>query len=248
MNVDMYTPAGEKKGKLELPVSLFEDHINMGLIHQAVMLQQSNRRRPIAHAKNRSEVEGSTRKLYGQKHTGRARRGSIRSPLLRGGGKAFGPRSIQNFRKDMPKAMRHCALRSALSLQAKKNAIIGLQSYPKTIKTKDAVQLIKKLPVEYGRRMLFVLPEKHDGLTLSTRNVPGVETVVASYLNPEGVIAARSIIFLEGAMEKAEQIFGNKGMKRRKGLKGDETKRKTSNELTSNESEKPKRKTSSTNL
>ncbi len=210
MTIDVYSATGVKSGTLELPKDLFEAPVNHGLIHQAVVLQQSNERSPIAHAKSRGEVQGSTRKLYAQKHTGRARRGSARSPLLRGGGKAFGPRKDRNFRKDMPKSMRHAALCSSLTLRAKGGAIIGLEGYPNTIKTKEAATLLGKLPVELGRRILLVLPERHEALFLSTRNIPGIKTITASYLNPVDVMGARFIVFIGNAVEKAQAIFGKK--------------------------------------
>ena len=210
MKIDVYSATGTKTGSMELPASMFGVPVKNGLIHQAVIMQQSNRRNPIAHVKSRGEVQGSTKKLYAQKHTGRARRGSVRSPLLRGGGKAFGPRNVANFTKNMPKSMRHAALFACLSLQAKKGVIMGLESYPDTVKTKDLVVLIKKLPIDFGRRVLLVLPERHNGLHLSARNVPSVKTVLASYLNPEDVVNSRYIILLKGAVEKAEETFGKK--------------------------------------
>jgi len=207
MTIDVYTATGTKKGTATLPKALFEATINEGLMHQAVMRQQNNRRAPIAHAKNRGEVEGSTAKLFQQKGTGRARRGSIRSPLLRGGGKAFGPRSNQNYQKDMPKKMRRAALFSCLSLQAKHNKIVGLENYPETIKTKDMVALLTKMPVELGRRLLIVTSDAHNALSLSVRNIPGAKAVQAAYLNPEDVLTAHNIIFLVDALKKAEEVF-----------------------------------------
>lgn len=208
MTITIYTATGTKKGTAELPPSLFEAPINQGLMHQMVVLQQSNARRPIAHARRRGEIAGSTKKLFQQKGTGRARRGPIRSPLMRGGGKAFGPRSDQNFHKDMPKSMRHAALRSCLSYQASKGTILGLENYPQEIKTQKVTALLGKLPVEIGRRILIVLPEKHEALTLSSRNIPGVKTVLASYLNPVDILGSRYIIFMVDALRKAEEVFG----------------------------------------
>ncbi len=209
MKIDLYSAAGTKKGTLDLPEELFAARINMDLMHQAVLLQQSNRRAPIAHAKKRSEVRGSTKKAYDQKHTGRARRGSLRSPLLRGGGKAFGPKKDRNFTKDMPKAMRHAALRSSLSLRAREGALLGLENYPDTIKTKAFHDLLKKLPVQVGRRLLFVIPEKHEALWMSSRNIPRVKILRAAYLNPEDVLLAKSIIFVGDAIERAEKVFSS---------------------------------------
>ena len=103
--------------------------------------------------------------------------------------------------------MRRNALFSCLSLQAKNGTIIGLEGYKDEVKTKDAAALLEKLPVELGRRILFVTPEGDRSLTLSVRNIPNVKTVRASYLNPEDVLVSNHIIFVNGAIEKAEEVF-----------------------------------------
>lgn len=207
MTIDVYTSTGAKKGTAELPAALFEAPIRTGLMHQAVMQQQGNRRAAIAHVKTRSEIRGSTRKLYAQKGTGRARRGPVRSPLLKGGNKAFGPRNVANFSRNMPHGMRRAALLSSLSYQAKRGVILGLESYPETVKTKQAFALLQKLPVELGRPILVVLPGRHEGLMLSVRNIPRVKTLLVHYLNPEDVLHASHVIFLTEALTKAEEIF-----------------------------------------
>jgi large subunit ribosomal protein L4 len=208
--IDVYSSTGDKKKSMELPSSLFDVGVNWGLMHQAVVMQQANRRQSPAHVQTRGEVWGSTKKLFQQKHTGRARRGDIRSPVLRGGGKTFGPRNERNFLKDMPQKMRHAALRSCLALQAEKGAIVGLEDYPEAIKTKTAAALLKKLNMESGRRVLFVLDGKHDGLQKSVRNIPSVKCVYASYLNPEDILKARHVVFLVDALKTAEAVFGKK--------------------------------------
>jgi len=213
VTIDVYTATGTKKGTVTLPKDLFEVAINEGLMHQAVVRQQSNRRSPVAHTKTRGEIRGSTRKLFAQKGTGRARRGPVRSPLLKGGSKAFGPRSNANFTKDMPRTMRRKALFSCLSLQAKAKNIIGLENYPDTVKTKDFVKLLEKLPVDIGRNILFVTAGRHESLSLSARNVGKVKTILAAYLNPEDVLRARHIVFLVDAIKKAEEVFSNKEKK-----------------------------------
>mgnify|MGYP001174113335 CR=1 FL=1 len=207
MTIDVYTSTGTKKGTATLPDSLFKAPINEDLMHQALVRQQSNRRKSIAHVKGRGEVRGSTRKLYAQKGTGRARRGSIRSPLLRGGGKAFGPRSNSNYTKDMPRAMRRAALKSCLSLQANSGAILGLESYPDTIKTKDMNAMLSKMPVDLGRKIVIVTAGNHTALSMSARNIPGVKTIAAAYLNPEDILGAHKMIFLVDAIKKAEAVF-----------------------------------------
>lgn len=192
---------------MELPSAMFEAPINQGLMHLALIRQQSNRRHPIAHAKHRGEVVGSTKKLFQQKGTGRARRGPGRSPLLKGGGKAFGPRNEANFIKNMPQKMRRAALLSCLSLRAKEGAILGLENYPDDVKTKSFMSLLKKLPVQIGRRIVVVLPAKHRGIELSARNIPRVKTILAQYLNPEDVLGSMHVIFLVDAIAAAEKIF-----------------------------------------
>ena len=209
MKIDVYSATGTKKGSIELPATLFGGRINQGLMHQFVIMQQSNRRVPSAHAKNRGEVAGSTRKLFQQKGTGRARRGSIRSPLLRGGGKAFGPRSIANFLKDMPKTMRKAALVSSLSFQAKNGVILGLESFGSDAKTKTAHTMLSKMPVDLGRRILIVMPDESRELALSVRNIPGVKAIRVDYLNVEDVLNSRHIVFLTDAIKRAEEIWGS---------------------------------------
>jgi large subunit ribosomal protein L4 len=244
MTIDVFTATGTKKGTATLPSALFEAPINEGLMHQALMMQLSNQRVPIAHAKTRSEIRGSTRKLFAQKGTGRARRGSIRSPLLRGGNKAFGPRSNANFRKEMPQAMRRRALVSCLSLQAKNGLIIGLESFAGT-KTKEAHTLIAKLPVELGRRILFVVDQESRGLTRCVRNLPRVSTVHAQYLNPRDVLSARHIVFVLGALKKAEEVFGGQGRKKKEkgGKEGEEKRERTLVNSTAKPARSPKKKT-----
>ncbi len=207
MKVDLFTSSGTKKGSLELPAAMFEAKINEGLMHLALVRQQSNRRHPIAHVKHRGEIVGTTKKAFQQKGTGRARRGALRSPLLRGGGKSFGPRNEANFVKDMPRKMRRAALFSCLSLKASEGAIIGLEGYVDEVKTKTFMTLLQKLPVTIGRRILFVLGSPMRGLELSARNVPRVKTLSAKYLNPEDVLGATNIVFLSDAVQVAENTF-----------------------------------------
>lgn len=210
MKIDVFSATGTKTKSMDLPASLFESEANWGLMHQAVIMQQANRRQSAAHVQTRGEIQGSTRKLYAQKHTGQARRGSVRSPLLRGGGKAFGPRNVINYVQDMPQKMRHAALRSSLSAVAAKGSILAIESYPDTVSTKDLAALIKKLPVQYGRKILLVSPSAHKSLQLSARNVPSLKTVRAAYLNAEDVLGSMYIIFLVDAIEEADKIFGKK--------------------------------------
>ena len=108
----------------------------------------------------------------------------------------------------MPQKMRHAALRSSLSAVASKGSVIAIESYPDKVSTKDLHELLKKLPVQLGRKILLVSPSAHKSLQLSARNVPAVKTVRASYLNAEDVLGSMFIIFLVDAIEEANKIFG----------------------------------------
>lgn len=206
MSIPVFTATGTKKGTMDLPSS-FSGSINTALMHQALVMQQSNRRAPIAHVKTRGEVVGSTKKLFQQKGTGRARRGPVRSPLLRGGGKTFGPRNKANFMKDMPKGMRRAALASSLAWQVKREGIIALENYGTETKTKTFVDLLKKLPVELGRRILVVSDGVHRALALSGRNVPGVKVIDCQYINVEDLTVSKHVIFLVDAIAKTQEML-----------------------------------------
>jgi hypothetical protein len=107
----------------------------------------------------------------------------------------------------MPKKMRRAALFSCLSLRAKEGAILGLENYPDEVKTKSFLGLMKKLPVELGRKITVVLSGRHRGIELSARNIPGMKILLASYLNPEDVLGSRKIVFLVDAVKAAEETF-----------------------------------------
>lgn len=249
MKIDVYTEAGTKKGSVDLPSALFDAPIREGLMHLAVQRQQNNRRTANAHVKSRGEVQGSTRKLFQQKGTGRARRGSVRSPLLRGGGKIFGPRNVRNYEKDMPKKMRRAALFSCLSSRAKDGIIVGLESYSNDIKTKKLQDLLKKMSLPLGRKIVIVIPEQHKGLQLSARNIPRVKTVQAAYLNPEDILSAHNIVFLVDALKVAEETFTKSeksGVKSEEKKKAPNSKLETSDKESSAKKSTPKKSSTST--
>jgi large subunit ribosomal protein L4 len=206
MKVDLYKQSGEKSGTLELPKEIFEIPFNEELIHQALVRQLANKRVAIAHTKTRGEVRGGGRKPFRQKGTGNARQGTIRSPLLRGGGIIFGPRNNRNFAKDMPKKQRRKALFSALSEKARNNEIIGLEAYEaKEPKAKDFAAMLKKLPVE--RNALVVIPEKNEIIQKSSSNLANAKTILAGYLNIHDLQKYKKIIFLKDSVAKLQEIF-----------------------------------------
>ena len=146
MKYPLYNQKGEETGTVLLPKNIFEVKINNDLIHQVALSQSANRRQVIAHTKDRSEVSGGGRKPWRQKGTGRARHGSIRSPIWRGGGIAFGPTKDRVFSKRIPKKMKRKALLMVLSAKASENLIIVLDKKEiKKPKTKDMAGLLKLL-------------------------------------------------------------------------------------------------------
>lgn len=208
MKANLYTANGEQKGDVTLNATIFGAKVNPDLMHRAVVMRMANSRNPIAHTLTRGEVSYSTKKMFRQKGTGNARRGARSTNLLRGGGVTHGPRNTRNFSKMMPKKERRAALFSSLSVRANEESVIALEGFASTTpKTKDFMALLSKLPE--GKKYLFVLPAKNEILEKSCRNLPGVKTILANYLNPYDVLLADKICFLEAALPKVEETFLN---------------------------------------
>lgn len=208
MNIDVYTGKGEKKETQALKKEIFGVEVNEGLMHRAVVMRQANKRSPIAHTKTRAEIVMSTKKLFRQKGTGRARRGAPSTNLLRGGGVTHGPRNNRNFTINMTKKERRLALFSSLTTKANGKDVFGLVSFEeKEPKTKSFVSLLEKLPA--AKKYLFVLAEKNPVLEKSIANIPNVETILASYLNPTDVLKAEKLCFVGTALETVEKTFLN---------------------------------------
>ena len=206
MNINLYSQKGEKLKAIKVSDVIFDAEINQGLMHQALVRQQSNARVNLAHTLTKGELRGGGAKPYRQKGTGRARQGSIRNPHYKGGGVAMGPRNNRNFEKDMPKKQRRKALFSALSLKMKDGGILALDKYEaKEIKTKDFIEMLGKLPE--ARRTLVVLDQKNEMLEKSARNIPNVKTLLVNYLNIADLVKYEKVLFLEPALKKAEEIF-----------------------------------------
>ncbi len=206
--LDIFNVKGEKVKTIDLSEKIFNDeNINEDLIHEFVVMQLANARHPIAHTKTRGEVAYSGRKLYRQKWTGNARVWDAWSPIRRKWGVAFGPRNERNFSKDMPKKQRRKALFWALTLKAKDNEIIGLESFPyNEIKTKNAVNVLKNLNL-YSEKTLVVIPRKDEVVIKSFRNIPTVKYLIVDYINPYDLLTHKKILFFEEAIKKLEEIF-----------------------------------------
>ena len=182
MKVPLYNQKKEKIKEIVLPKEVFEVPLNEDLVHQVALAQRSAQRQNTAKVKDRSEVSGGGRKPWRQKGTGRARAGSIRSPLWRGGGVTFGPTTERVYKKKIPKKMRRKALFMVLSEKAKRGLIYVLEDLSlKEIKTKIAKQILERFVKDES--CLIVLPEVDRKIILSFRNIPKVETIQARDLN-----------------------------------------------------------------
>jgi large subunit ribosomal protein L4 len=183
MIVKTYDQSGKVVSQTRLPSEVFAVSINPDLVHQVAVSQMANRRRVIAHTKGRGEVRGGGKKPWRQKGTGRARHGSIRSPIWRGGGVTFGPTQNRVFKKKINKKMRRKALLMLLSAKAKDNFLILLDKIKLSEpKTKLMAEVLRKLPCK-EKSTLIALPEMEKDIILAARNLPKVKTVQAKDLN-----------------------------------------------------------------
>lgn len=183
MKITVYNQEGKETGEMALPKEIFEVPLNADLVHQVLTAQSANMRQASAHTKNRGEVRGGGRKPWRQKGTGRARHGSIRSPLWRGGGVTFGPRNERVFGKEIPKKMRRKALCMVLSKKAQDKQLIVVDEMAMEVpKTKRMAQIIKSLPAGSGSR-LVLYSNGAKGIFLSARNIPKTGVLEARNLN-----------------------------------------------------------------
>jgi large subunit ribosomal protein L4 len=181
---------------------------NTNLVYQVAVSQISNRRKSIAHTKNRGEVSGGGKKPWKQKGTGRARHGSIRSPLWVGGGVTFGPRNEKNYKKTISKNVRRKALLEILEEKKRNNDLIFVDKI-EFLKTKEAVDFLKKNNC-FGNICLVVLKNMDKNTILSFRNIPKINTIQAKDLNCLDVLTAKNIIMTEDCYEEVNNIFSKK--------------------------------------
>lgn len=196
MEVTVLNTEGKEVDTANLPVDIFETSINVDLMHQAFVRQMANARLGTHSTKSRGEVSGGGRKPWRQKGTGRARHGSIRSPIWVGGGKVHTPRP-RSYAKKMPRKMRRVALRSALSVKASADEIVVLDEFVfSEPKTRLMAQMLNNL-VDSDEKALILLPEKSDKyklVELSARNLPNANTVLVQYLNIRDLLSHDKII------------------------------------------------------
>jgi len=192
---------GKEVSQAELADHVFNVEVKPSVLHEVVNMQLANRRSATASVKHRGDVSGSRRKLFRQKGTGRARRGDIKSPLLRGGGVVFGPDGRKYARK-VPKKIRRLALKMALSSKLQDNALIVLDKIELAqIKTKDFVGVLDALALENA---LIITAEPNENLERSSRNLPAVKVLRSEGLNVYDILKFRTLVLTEPAVKSIE--------------------------------------------
>jgi len=207
MKAPLYSQAGDKLKEIELSKEIFEVPFNKDLVHQALVYQLTNARQVSGHTKTKGEVSGRNMKPYKQKHTGRARQGSLRNPHMRGGGIVFGPNSERNFKLKMPKKQRRKALCCALSEKARELKVLILEKYEAEPKTKLFAELLKKLDIK--KDILIVAETKDKAIYMPTKNLKNAKTILVNYLNIQDLQRFDTILFLESALKKLENERNN---------------------------------------
>lgn len=208
MQIPVYNLTREVVKNIEVSDYVFAVPLNEALVHQAMVRQLANARQGTADTKTRSEVAGSSKKLYRQKHTGMARAGTRRSPLRRGGGIIFGPHP-RDYRQDMPKRMRQQALRCVLSAKAGGGELMVLEQLKfDDPRTREMDGILNTLEVD--SKVLIVTDEPNENVVKSARNIPGTKTLPASLLNVVDLLSYKTLLMTEAAVRKAEQLWGKK--------------------------------------
>lgn len=210
VSVDVIGVDGKVTEKISLPGYIFAATVNPKLMAQAVRVYLSNQRRGTVSTLTRGEVDGSTRKIYRQKGTGRARHGSVRAPIFVGGGLVFGPKQ-RDYSLKLPQKMRRAALFSALTIKLKDNEMVvlnGLESLEP--KTKAMYSALKTYLADKNPSVLFIVPTESsaESVKRAVRNIEGVTFLPVNQLNTYEVLKAKKVIFMKDAASSVAQIFG----------------------------------------
>jgi len=206
MQVPIYSLKGEVIDQMEISEEVFGIPFNKAVVHQAMVRQLANKRQGTASTKSRGEVTGSTRKLYAQKHTGRARRGDIKSPLLRGGGVAFGPKP-RSYRQSMPKKMRRLALRCILSSKTREDNLKVIEEpLFERPKTKNMTNILSALGID--STALIVTEVSNPNVVKSARNLTNTKVLPSNLINVLDLLSYKTLIITVPAVHNMERIWG----------------------------------------
>ena len=208
MELTVYNIKGEDTGrKAQLNDNIYAVEPNEHVMYLAVRQYLADQRQGTHKSKERSELSGSTRKLFRQKGTGGARRGDINSPLLRGGARVFGPKP-RDYSFKLNKKVKALARRSALTCKVNDNEIIVVEDFTfDEIKTKQMVRILDNFKVN-GKRNMFVFAEPNRNVVLSARNIQRTQVALARNLNTYDILNAKKIFITESALKPIEEILG----------------------------------------
>ncbi len=207
METPVFNMAGEQVGTMELDEAIFGIRPNLAVVHQALRRQLANARQGTHQTKTRGEVSGGGRKMYRQKGTGRARQGSRRAPHWRGGGTVFGPHPRQ-YTQQMPRKMRRLAVRSALSLKRGEEKIVLVDRLQlDEVRTRAMVEVLESLHLD-DVRTLVVLPAPDTVVQTAARNIAGVKTLLAPYLNVVDLLDHDAVLLPVASLEVIGRILG----------------------------------------
>jgi len=196
---------GKDVGTVDLPEAVFGITPHTAVMHEVLVAQLAGRRTGTHSTKTRGEVAGSTRKIYRQKGTGRARHGSKKAPIFRGGGITFGPRP-RDYAQDTPKKVRRLAVRSVLSMKAADGKVIIVESLQlEAPKTSAVAELLDRLPV--AGKTLIVTPAPEALLVRSAANLPQVKVIAAASLNVHDVLTADYVVLTKSAVDAAAEVL-----------------------------------------
>jgi large subunit ribosomal protein L4 len=206
MEAKLFNQSGDEVGTIQLVDEIFGIEPNIPVMHQAMVRQLANARLGTHNTRGRGEVAGSTRKLYRQKGTGRARQGSVRAPHRKGGGVAHGPHP-RSYRQDMPRKMRRLAVRSALSAKFAADELRFVDSWSfERPRTKDFLNSLSSLNID--GKTLIVLDQKDAVVQRSANNLAGVKTLMAHYLNVIDLLNFDTVVISRAAVDVIESYLG----------------------------------------
>ncbi len=202
MKIEVLKVTGERAGEIEFPDEIFGGKVNKGLIWEAVEMYRANARQGTACTKTRAEVRGGGRKPWPQKHTGRARHGSIRSPIWRGGGVVFGPKP-RDYSYSMPKKKLRRALLESVKEKLQQGKVFVIEDFTlPEIKTKLFANILKSTGLEDKETKLFVVDGYKKELYLASRNIPTVRMMPYTELNAYEVWRNRKLVFTQKACKE----------------------------------------------
>lgn len=208
MQLKLHNMGGKVVGEIEVRDDVFGVPFNEAVVHQVLVAQLANRRLGTADTKTRGDVNISGRKLYPQKHTGRARHGDAGAPIFVGGGVAHGPHP-RSYRQDVPRKMRRLAIRCVLSDKANSGQLIVLDKLGlASPKSKEMAKVLAALGVEGSA--IIATSRKDDNIVKAARNLPEVKTMLASLLNVVDLLSYRFVVMPEDAVRLVEDLWGVK--------------------------------------